>query len=321
MKEKAPGFIIILFLVFNLTGMAGGASLQDCCHCQSDPILSLSKEPHYNELLYELQQYWFSLSLYQGKPNGYFDRNMETAVTGFQKSHHIKVTGKLDQETWGVIGTATGSGDHTEPGVFSGTGNLPNSGKLIPPPGRMEILVELNDLTLTVLVNGAPFRSFPVAIGKLDTPSPVGGWEVINKGFWVKGKTKWLGLSVPYGVFGIHGTNQPWSIGNRASKGCIRMWNHHIDLLYQWVKVGTPVYIAGDPFRDRRVIKRGLVGSDVYFLQIRLKQLGHFQGKVNGFFDYWTEAAVKKCQEELGLSVTGEISSKEYYKLRLYPTD
>lgn len=305
MSGKVFLFLIAMIITMNTVGMAFPESQPDCCHCRADPVLSRTSRPQYDEVLYELQKYWAKLSLFNGKPNGLFDQNMETTVLNFQKAHHLKISGKIDRETWQMIGSVT------ETSSYIGR----------PPSGRIEILVDIDALTLTILADRVPFQSFPVAIGKLDTPSPVGSWKVINKGFWVTGKTKWLGLSVPYGVYGIHGTNQPWSIGRRASKGCIRMYNHHLEYVYQWVKPGTPVYIAGDPFRDRRIMKRGVIGSDVYFLQIRLKQLGYFKGQSNGVFDYWTEEAVKKCQQELGLPVTGEISSKEYYRLKLYPTD
>lgn len=275
-----------------------------CCPCQSEPILSRTEDAKHRGLLYELQEYWKGLSLYNANPNGRFDRTMEAAVLNFQKSRNLKPSGVIDHETWRAIGNV---------------GGVNPAGKL--PPGRLEVLVELNSLTLTVLINRRPFRSFPVAVGKSETPSPVGSWKIKNKGYWTKGESKWLGLSVPFGIYGIHGTNQPWSIGKRASNGCIRMYNHHLETLYQWLKEGTPVYIDGDPFGDRRTLKRGLIGSDVYFLQIRLKQLGCYAEKPNGVFDYWTEKAVKMCQQDLGLPMTGEITAKEYYRLRLYPTD
>lgn len=298
--------LILMTLIINLTLISNPISAAEphCCHCQSEPILSRTGRSEHQELLYALQEYWKGLSLYNATPNGRFDRTMEQAVISFQKGHHLKATGVIDRETWQAIGSLA-----AEPSI----GNLP--------PGRVEVLIELNSLTLTVLVDKKPFRSFPVAIGKLETPSPVGSWKVVSKGYWVKGKTKWLGLSVPYGIYGIHGTNQPWSIGRRASNGCIRMYNHHIEMIYQWIKHDTLVYIDGNPFRDYRVLKRGLTGSDVYYLQIRLKQLGYYTQKPSGVFDYWTETAMKKCQEDLGLPVTGEVSNKEYYRLRLYPTD
>jgi hypothetical protein len=43
--------------------------------------------------------------------------------------------------------------------------------------------------------------------------------------------------------YGIHGTDQPRSIGQAASHGCIRMRNEDISRLVALVDVGTPVYI------------------------------------------------------------------------------
>lgn len=43
--------------------------------------------------------------------------------------------------------------------------------------------------------------------------------------------------------YGIHGTDQPSSIGKSASHGCVRLLNSDIDKLYDMVAVGTPVYI------------------------------------------------------------------------------
>ncbi|HMG70972.1 MAG TPA: L,D-transpeptidase [Gemmatimonadaceae bacterium] len=43
--------------------------------------------------------------------------------------------------------------------------------------------------------------------------------------------------------YGIHGTDQPQSIGQSVSHGCVRMRNEDIERLYPMVAVGTPVYI------------------------------------------------------------------------------
>ena len=44
-------------------------------------------------------------------------------------------------------------------------------------------------------------------------------------------------------LFRIHGTNEPWSIGERVSSGCVRMLNEDIYDLYQRVKVGASVFV------------------------------------------------------------------------------
>ncbi len=40
----------------------------------------------------------------------------------------------------------------------------------------------------------------------------------------------------------IHGTTQPWSIGQAASNGCFRMINEHVVDLYERVPLGTKVF-------------------------------------------------------------------------------
>ncbi|WP_373503102.1 L,D-transpeptidase [Aestuariivirga sp.] len=44
-------------------------------------------------------------------------------------------------------------------------------------------------------------------------------------------------------LFRIHGTNEPDSIGNAASSGCIRMHNAHIIGLYDQTPIGTKVIV------------------------------------------------------------------------------
>ncbi|EDQ33575.1 hypothetical protein HPDFL43_10072 [Hoeflea phototrophica DFL-43] len=44
-------------------------------------------------------------------------------------------------------------------------------------------------------------------------------------------------------IYRIHGTNQPWTIGQAMSSGCIRMANEDVEHLYDQVKVGTRVVV------------------------------------------------------------------------------
>ena len=53
-------------------------------------------------------------------------------------------------------------------------------------------------------------------------------------------KARWMGVN---GSVGIHGTGMPWSIGTRASHGCIRMTVPDVIDLFRRVSVGTPVLI------------------------------------------------------------------------------
>ena len=107
-------------------------------------------------------------------------------------------------------------------------------------------------------------RTFPVATGQAIYPTPKGVWHIVVKwknptwyppvqDDWAKGLkpvppgpgnplgTRWMGLDAP-GV-GIHGTDEPASIGYSASHGCIRMQVPDAEWLFDHVDVGTTVYI------------------------------------------------------------------------------
>lgn len=58
--------------------------------------------------------------------------------------------------------------------------------------------------------------------------------------------SRWMGLEVNGDrgrTYGIHGTNQPESIGSNASSGCVRMRNEDVEELFKMVYEGTPVWI------------------------------------------------------------------------------
>jgi len=54
-------------------------------------------------------------------------------------------------------------------------------------------------------------------------------------------RARWMGIGEGRG---IHGTDQPESIGTAASHGCIRMLIPDVTELYEDVPVATPVYIG-----------------------------------------------------------------------------
>lgn len=44
-------------------------------------------------------------------------------------------------------------------------------------------------------------------------------------------------------LYRIHGTSEPWTIGTRASSGCIRMFNEDVIDLYDRVNIGATVIV------------------------------------------------------------------------------
>ena len=121
------------------------------------------------------------------------------------------------------------------------------------------IVVSLEDRKLALVEDGQVKKVYGVAVGKPSTPSPVGTFtierRVANPTYHHNGKTvlpgpgnpvgtRWMGLS-KHG-YGIHGTNEPKSIGKAASHGCIRMSQADLEEFYELVAVGDTVELVGE---------------------------------------------------------------------------
>ncbi|MCA1054010.1 L,D-transpeptidase family protein [Rossellomorea aquimaris] len=115
----------------------------------------------------------------------------------------------------------------------------------IPDPASnpYQIDISVNSRTLKLLRNGMLQKQFPIAVGKMVSATPFGNFIIINKAPNPGGPfgTMWMSLSKQH--YGIHGTNNPSSIGKAVSKGCIRMYNRDVEELARTIPIGTPVYI------------------------------------------------------------------------------
>lgn len=107
---------------------------------------------------------------------------------------------------------------------------------------------------------------FPVATGSPKDETKEGFFKIINKSvdprWFIDGKVyppyketkenalgvRWIGLS--WIGYGIHGTNEPFSIGKSASQGCIRLQNRDVVILYQYLNVGNEVQIFSSSVDD-----------------------------------------------------------------------
>jgi len=123
---------------------------------------------------------------------------------------------------------------------------------------KRTIVVSLEDRKLALIENGQVKKVYPVAVGKPSTPSPVGTFtierRIVNPTYHHNGKTvppgpgnpvgtRWMGLSIQ--GYGIHGTNEPRSIGKAASHGCIRMAKADLEEFFELVAVGDTVELVG----------------------------------------------------------------------------
>jgi lipoprotein-anchoring transpeptidase ErfK/SrfK len=120
------------------------------------------------------------------------------------------------------------------------------------------VAVSLSARTLTITNYGKAVLTTSVAVGKTTTPTPPDDtylWELIRPdnpagayGPYIFGLGE---FSDAYSVFnggdaqiGIHGQDEPWSIGQAASNGCVRLPNDVISKLAGMLPLGTPVTIS-----------------------------------------------------------------------------
>jgi L,D-transpeptidase ErfK/SrfK len=129
-------------------------------------------------------------------------------------------------------------------------------------PAR-RIIVNLPSRTLDYYNENKLVKTYPLAIGKPSTPTPLGSFVITEKEvnpWWYPPKSKkvvpsgpnnplgyrWMGFAPMYG---IHGTNTPWEIGSWVSNGCIRMRERDVEELFELVPYGMAVYIRYDLVR------------------------------------------------------------------------
>ena len=136
-----------------------------------------------------------------------------------------------------------------------------------PGPGGRSITISLADRRLYLTDPDGGTRSFPVAIGRPGVPIPVGDSSIQRKRrdpTWrptanqrrdnpalpravPPGPNNPLGrfaLDLGWQAIAIHGTNDPDSVGTRASGGCFRMLPADIETVFAAAEVGMPVRVV-----------------------------------------------------------------------------
>jgi lipoprotein-anchoring transpeptidase ErfK/SrfK len=122
--------------------------------------------------------------------------------------------------------------------------------------------VSLRQRQVILYRGSAEVKSYPVAIGKAGWETPTGNFTITQMlpnpawknpitddilppgdpenplgpywiGFWTEG---WI-------WYGFHGTNEPESVGQAITHGCLRMYNNDVEELFSQVSLGTVVMI------------------------------------------------------------------------------
>ena len=87
--------------------------------------------------------------------------------------------------------------------------------------------------------------SFPVGVGRPDSPTRTGAFKIIDKEVGVKRSTgtRTIYFSMPDKICAIFGTAQARVVGGGKTGGCIAMLNKDIEVIYDLVEVGDIVEI------------------------------------------------------------------------------
>ena len=141
---------------------------------------------------------------------------------------------------------------------------------IMPDAPRKGIVINTAELRLYYYDAEDSPLSFPLGVGRDGYLTPVGTTKIVRK----KEQPSWYltpseirdhpelervippGPDNPLGEYAmylgwssylIHGTNSPWGIGRRASRGCIRMYPEDIEWLFPRVAIGTQVTVVDQP--------------------------------------------------------------------------
>ncbi len=144
---------------------------------------------------------------------------------------------------------------------------------ILPDAPRRGIIVNIAELRLYYYPpDGGPVVSMPIGVGRDGFTTPHGTTKVTRKSvrptWYPTEKTRAdrpeLPAVVPPGpdnplgeyaiylgwpTYLIHGTNQPWGVGRRVSRGCIRLYPEDVERLFPMVPVNTPVTVVSQPVK------------------------------------------------------------------------
>lgn len=153
-------------------------------------------------------------------------------------------------------------------------GSVPTT--LLQRPG-LQLVLNRGQRQLMVLENGQLLRRYPAAVGTAGWETPAGTFAVLEKQadpVWehpVTGRQVQPGSGNPLGsrwiafhrdcqgrsgwdgeryldvrgctAAGFHGTPHRWTVGRAVSHGCVRLFEEHVQELFELVELGTPVTV------------------------------------------------------------------------------
>ena len=126
------------------------------------------------------------------------------------------------------------------------------------PASDERIVINVAERTLIIVKDDNPVATYPIAVGKPETPTPTGAFRVLKLDPHPASRTgmlgtRWIEFSRTkmangrWFLYGIHGTNEPSKIGQAVSHGCIRLSNEDIEEVFRRAYIGETVTIMDSP--------------------------------------------------------------------------
>ena len=141
----------------------------------------------------------------------------------------------------------------------------------------LQLVLDRQKRQLMLLENGTLKRRYPAAVGTVGWETPSGSFQVLSKQVNPVWEHPVTGAAIPPGtqnplgsrwigfhrdcsgrqgwdgerylavqgctVAGFHGTPHRWTVGRAVSHGCVRLYEEHVQEVFEWVQVGTPVTV------------------------------------------------------------------------------
>jgi L,D-transpeptidase ErfK/SrfK len=107
-------------------------------------------------------------------------------------------------------------------------------------------------------------------------------------------------MTIGHTSYGIHGSNNEWSIGREATHGCIRLYNDQIELLFGRTKEGTPLRLVYQRVklgrRDRTIFVEA--HPDVYAREPNAESAAYEKLAALGLLGFVDQAALSRAMAE-----------------------
>ena len=152
------------------------------------------------------------------------------------------------------------------------------------------LIVNKKTNKLAYINEGQIQKIYKVATGKEDDLTPVGKFTITVKAvrpYYRKKNipggakenplgSRWIGFDAENTngrIYGVHGNNNPDSIGCYITQGCVRMYNEEVEELFAQIPIGTQIAIVSSDLSFNKLGQAfGAIPQDIpknlkYFLQ------------------------------------------------------